>query len=338
MSEPREAQSCILAPEGIYSLRSYKDEAELERLVVQNSTQIFGLKSVYFDIKQKVESKAKVRITDGLLLDLNNADDPKFWIVEIELSKHDLYKDVEPQVRGFLRSLNVEDTLKDIRNVLYEEFRKDRTKMKLVREVTGEEDVHFFIDKLLHRKAGVIVVIDSQTPQLAEIVEELSSANEVHVVEFRTYSRGNRSLHIFTPLAAMREREEAPLGVVRMWSDLVQWTRPETRLLLEQLIKKIETEFQTVKHAPRYRWYYFYSSQEMRPDSKFAVLMLGKKKIYVRICVDPKTFQDPEARAKDYKGWFYKEKANVEKGFEVASVNDIPYALTLVKQSYERTC
>jgi len=268
-------------------------------------------------------------------LDLNEADDPKFWIVEIELSRHDLYKDIEPQVRGFLRALNVEDTLKDIRNVLYEELKKDRSKLRLIREATKEEDVHYSIDKILRRKARVIVVIDSQTPQLTEIVEELSSTNEVHVVEFKTYSRGNRSLHIFTPLATIRKKGEGALGVVRMWSELLQWTKPETRVLLEELIKRIETEFPAVKHTPRYRWYYFYSNKEMEPDSKFTVLMLGKK-IYVRICVDPETFLDPEARTKDYKGWFYKEKVNVEKGFEVTAVNDIPYALTLIKQSYER--
>lgn len=71
------AESCILATDGIYVLKEYEDEEALERLIIQNSKQIFGPKTIYFDVKQKVESKAKTRITDGLLLDLNDPSDPK---------------------------------------------------------------------------------------------------------------------------------------------------------------------------------------------------------------------------------------------------------------------
>jgi len=334
LSEISAGKHCVLAPDGVYSLHRYENEKELEKLVFKNSAQVFGTKSVYFGIKQKVESKAKIRIADGLLLDLNNPSSPKFWIVEVELSRHDVYKDVEPQIRGFFRALNMENTLSVIRSTLYEELRKDRAKLKLVRDTSGEEDSHYFIEKVLHTKPGVIVVIDDETPQLAEIVEELSTTNEVRVIEFKTYSKGEKSLHSFTPLLALEEEMRKPRGI-RTWNELLRWTKPETRVLVEDLIKRIETELPTVKHTPKYRWYYFYSSKEMRPDSKFAVLMLGKRKIYVRICIDPAIFEDPEERAKEYKGWFYKKRGRIEKGFVVRDSNDFPYAMTLIKQSHE---
>lgn len=336
MSEEFPVENCILAPDGVYSLHIYKNEKELESFVLKNSAQIFGAESVYFDIKQKVESKAKTRITDGFLLDLNDSGNPKFWIVEIELASHDLYKDVEPQVRGFLRALNLEDTLTVIRNTLYEELRKDRRKLNLVREASGEDDAHYFVEKVLRTKAGVIVVIDSVTPQLEEIVEELSANNEVRVIEFKTYERDKKLLHGFTPLSASKgERAQLP-DFKTNWFARLKWVEPETRTLSQELIKRIEMDLPVVKHAPGYRWYYFYSTNEMKPHSRFAVILLDKKKIHVRISVDPGSFRDPETKAKDYKGWFWKEKGHVEKGFEVATVNDIPYALTLIKQSYGR--
>lgn len=336
MSETPSTESCILAPDGVYSLRKYENEKELERLVVENAAHLFGTRSIYFDIKQRVESKAKMRITDGLLLDLNESTSPRFWIVEVELSRHDLYKDVEPQVRGFLRALNLEDTLSVVRNTLYEELRKDRNKMKLVRETSAEEDVHYFIERVLHTKPGVIVVIDSQTPQLEEIAEDVRDTSEVRVIEFKTYSRGKRLLHTFTPLAAAKEEREPLLEQRINWNARLQWINPETRTLAEALIKQIENKFPTAKHRPKYRWYFFYSTQEMKPESRFAVLTVDEKTVKVRICVDPESFQDPEMRAKSYKGWFYKESGHVEKGFALGSADDIPYALNLVRQSYER--
>lgn len=115
-----------LGPDGVFTLHTYRGEDELEKFIVQNSLHVFGRRPVCFDVKHRVESKVKAKITDGLLLDLNGPDEPRFWIVEVELSKHDPYKDVEPQVHGFLRALKGEGTLSVIANTLYEELRKER--------------------------------------------------------------------------------------------------------------------------------------------------------------------------------------------------------------------
>jgi len=336
LSEGAVIEHCISAPDGLYSLYRYKDEKELENFVLQKSAEIFGAKSVFFDVKQKVESKAKTRITDGLLLDLNESGSPKFWIVEVELSKHDLYKEVEPQIRGFLRALKEENTLSLVRDTIYDELKKNRSKLKLVRETSEEEDSYYFINKVLHSKAGVIIVIDSETPQIDEIMEEFSSTNKVRLIEFKTYRRANRFLHSFTPLAAFTEQRGEQPEISTDWNARLQWVRPEISSLVKELIGQIESSFPTAKHRPRYRWHVFYSAEDMKPSSAFAVLTMEQKKIHVRIGVDPKTFNDPEKRVKQYKGWFFREKGCTEMDAEVTTRDDIPYVLTLIRQSYNR--
>ena len=43
------AESCILVSDRAYSLHGYDDKNQLERLVIENSPQIFGTRSIYYD-------------------------------------------------------------------------------------------------------------------------------------------------------------------------------------------------------------------------------------------------------------------------------------------------
>lgn len=319
-----------MTKDGLYGLYEYRDEKELEDMVRDNWRFIFGSDSFYFPIKQKLESKAKVRVTDGLLLDLASR---RFWIVELELSKHDVYREVEPQIRGFIRALGSEETLSKIRNIIYDGITGDVEKMRHVRAIIGPDlDLHYFIDKLLHEKCGIVIVIDDKTPQLEELVEDFSSSHEVRVIEFRTYARGKERVHSFTPLAHKLVQREVP-EIQRSWKARLEWTKPETRRLVEKIITEVE-KLPEVVHKPAHRWYLFFKSKE-KPNHIFLALLLGKKKVQMRICADPRSFTDPKGLAKDYKGWFFK-RGGREKGFFVHSPEELDYALGLVRQSYER--
>jgi len=59
---------------------------------------------------------------------------------------------------------------------------------------------------------------------------------------------------------------------------------------------------------PRYRWYYFYKGSGRSLDSLFAVLMLTKKRVAVRIKAEPTTFKDEKNWTKPMKGWFFPRK------------------------------
>jgi len=79
----------ILIGKNDYLQVPFKNEDELEKVVVKEYTRIFGSNSFYFDIKKRLQHKPGdiITIPDGYLLRFGNK--PTMTIVENELSIHD---------------------------------------------------------------------------------------------------------------------------------------------------------------------------------------------------------------------------------------------------------
>lgn len=328
------SRSVLLVDNEIFNLTEYQREDELESRVSKFVEFVFGPTVLYFDIRQRVASKARrVNVTDAVLLELKKEGQSRLWLVEYELSVHDLYRHVQPQIMGFIRSLRNPQTLRDVQLSLYEEIQSDAVKEKTFLEFLGPaSDMFFFLDRVLHRRCGVIIVVDEVTPQLMEICEDFRQYAEVKVIEFKTYQKGDREIYHFNPfgveeVAKPPEREERPEHR-KSWAARLAWVDEDTRLLVRGFIQKVEQELPGVNHRPKHRWYYFY-----REGTLFAVVLLSKRKIDVRIRVDPSRFRDRLNLTKAYKGWFFRKGG--ERGFSIRSPDQLDYALELVKQAYD---
>src|SRR2546427_10256436 len=83
------------------------DEEKLEQIVKRNPKLLFGPKAIYIDLKNKVQSKELGgAIPDGFLFDLNDKDDPQFYLVEVELQEHDFWKHIFPQITKYFAFYN----------------------------------------------------------------------------------------------------------------------------------------------------------------------------------------------------------------------------------------
>jgi len=337
--EPR--SRVLLVDNEIFKPYEYRREEELENRVSKLVKSVFGPETIYFDIRQRMASRAKkINVTDGVLLQLRK-EESKLWVVEHELSSHDLYSHVQPQVLGFIRSLRNPQTLREVQLALYEEIRADETKERVFREFLGPTiDMFFFLDRVLHKKCGIVIVIDEITPQLTEICEDFARYADVKVIEFRTYQREGREIYHFTPfiieeevvMAPPREKREYP-EYRKSWKARLEWVNEDTRSLVHELIKGLERELAGITHLPKYRWYYFYKREPRKYESLFAVLLLAKRKINIRIRVDPSKFKDRLNLTKPYKGWFFRK--GEERGFSIKSPDQLNYALELIRQAYE---
>jgi|GEM_PF-964527 len=334
--EPR--SRVILVDKEVFTLYEYQREEELERRVSKLVDFVFGPETIYFDIRQRVASKArKINVTDGVLLELKKGGDgSKLWLVECELSSHDLYSHVQSQIMGFIRSLRNPQTLRQVQLALYEEIRADEGKEKIFREFLGpDEDAFYFLDRVLHETCGVVIVIDEINPQLTEICGDFKRYAEVKVIEFKTYQRDNREIYHFNPFILEEEergKAEARPPYVKSWEARLKWVNADTRALVSELIKRLETELPGTVHLPKYRWYYFYKSKSRKHESLFAVLLIAKRSISIRIRTDPSRFEDRLGVTKRYKGWFFKTG---ERGFSIKKHDQLNYALELIKQAYD---
>jgi hypothetical protein len=183
-----------------------KEEDELEKAFIQNYKKVLGQGTQYLPIKKLVGSRIK-KVTDGLLIHLNDRSKPSFWIVEVELSSHNLERHVQTQFVGFLRALEYEKTLRVLiesvhRSITQRDDKEwyDRFFMPayIENEFPGVPESYKFVDSLLHGNCGVLIVIDRVTPELQEIVEFLSSKRPVRVIEFRTFKKDGELVYTFS--------------------------------------------------------------------------------------------------------------------------------------------
>jgi len=80
----------------------YLKEEDIESDVIKNAQLFFGSQSIFVESKKKIDSKfIGATIPDGFLFDFTEPDNPEFYIVEVELSSHDFYKHIFPQVTKF---------------------------------------------------------------------------------------------------------------------------------------------------------------------------------------------------------------------------------------------
>jgi hypothetical protein len=95
----------IVDPEGkIFELHTYGSEKEFEQDVVKNSEYLFGQSSIYINVKKRVSGRSIVTIPDGYVIDITDPEQPKLFVVENEIVKHDPFRHIGIQMLKFVTS------------------------------------------------------------------------------------------------------------------------------------------------------------------------------------------------------------------------------------------
>lgn len=140
-------------------------EEDFEKEVIKNHKLFFGDKTIYIDAKKKMETKIGNVVPDGFLFDLSNINDPAFYIVEAELSKHSFYEHIFPQITkfiGFINSQNYETLITKI----WEEVQDDETLKEQFRNI---KELYKFIKDTMESNCNILLVIDDLKPELNEM-------------------------------------------------------------------------------------------------------------------------------------------------------------------------
>ncbi|MEM2099959.1 MAG: hypothetical protein QXP45_01255 [Thermoproteota archaeon] len=318
-----------------YMLYEPKTEAEFENLVKEHMTEIFGRNSLYFDIKPDLRSKAGIGSKpDGIVVVFSN--NPCVYIIEYELAAHPVYEHVVPQISRFNKAFEKRETRDKIVEAIYKDILNDPFK-KLLVETKIKGELFKFLTDLFSSKPKLAVIVNEETEDLREAVEDLPF--ESNIIEFKTFEREKIGVgvhaHLFEPV--LSKPSTPPSTQPKTWQEMLKWTSGSTRELTETLIDKIAAEFRGVKHKPLGRYYAFYKEKIGSSKTIFAVLMLRKDSIAIRIGVDPKTFNDEKGwvERKVYKGWFFKYGRRQEREFRIRDEEQLDYALKLIKQSYD---
>jgi hypothetical protein len=197
--------------EQAYEPHEYASEADFERDIVENSKEIFGLDSLYIDVKRRIGKENIVTIPDGYLLDFSFPSEPRLYIIENELSSHDPYRHIGQQLLRFAISYRLSG--RRIKKFLLREIMKTPESQRFVStrfEKAGFRNIDAFLEDVIFEKdVAAIVVIDQANSDLENVLAQLTMKTDI--LEFQTFEQGDERLHVFTPfqqeLRASTERK-----------------------------------------------------------------------------------------------------------------------------------
>jgi hypothetical protein len=92
----------LITPDGTYRLLRFDTEKEFERALVSKVSEIFGPRRIYLDCKRRIGGKdGRQSVPDAYLLDLSRPREPQLYVVENEISTHDLFRHIGVQLLQF---------------------------------------------------------------------------------------------------------------------------------------------------------------------------------------------------------------------------------------------
>ena len=184
----------------VYTQYTYSKEDEFEKMIVDNSPSIFGTAGIYFDIKKLIGTPKKgATIPDGYYLDLTFHNDPRLYLVEVELNSHDVYGHIGEQILRF--GISSETDKYKIKNHLLNAVNQDSQKKEKLTDYFAKskyDNINELLDRVIfENKPSAIIVIDEATDELYNVMAQLTMATDV--IEAQTYVCGDKKLHRFSP-------------------------------------------------------------------------------------------------------------------------------------------
>lgn len=183
----------------IYSPYEYNTEKEFEQEIVRNSKNIFGTKTIYVDVKKKLINDNIVTIPDGYLIDCSFDKDPRLYIIENELAKHDPYKHIGEQLLKF--AISYKASGRKIKSFLLDHITKDKEKTEFISAFltkSGLRNIDAMLEEIIFEKpVAAIVIIDHITSDLENVLKQLTM--NIDLLEFQTFIHGEDKIHRYEP-------------------------------------------------------------------------------------------------------------------------------------------
>lgn len=160
--------------ERIYSEFPFERESDLEEAILEVSPSLFGKNRIYLDAKRKIGSRGRTRnIPDGYLLDLSSSREPKLYVVENELAKHEPLKHVAVQILEF--SLSFESSPHTMKEIVKEAVRVHPDAEARCRDYAtnhGFENLDYLLERMIFgsNRFNALVIIDEVDEELETVL------------------------------------------------------------------------------------------------------------------------------------------------------------------------
>jgi len=177
-------------------------ENDLEDAILEVSATLFGENRFYIASKKKIGSKGKTKnIPDGYLIDLSSTKDPKLYIVENELAKHDPLKHIAVQILEF--SLSFETSPYLVKSIVKEGLSNNSalSKCQEYASMFGYENIDVLLERMIYGedRFNALVIIDELSEELEKVlISRFQFPVEILTIERYRSAKGNY-LYRFEP-------------------------------------------------------------------------------------------------------------------------------------------
>jgi predicted transport protein len=148
----------------------YNNEDEFEMDIIHASKSLFGKKSVYIDYKRKISGNVLGNsIPDGFLIDFSDENAPDFYIVEVELAKHDFYKHIFPQITKFFAFFTSSQSRNDLADKIYTIIESNTEIKNDIKQLCKGKEIYKLLKDSIDSNQNILLIIDETKPELPEI-------------------------------------------------------------------------------------------------------------------------------------------------------------------------
>lgn len=167
---------------------------------------MFGKSRYYLDVKRRIGGKGRVsNIPDGYLIDLTSAREPRLYVVENELQRHEPLKHIAVQVLEF--SLSFETTSQLVKSIVKQRLQESPEILKQRADYAaknGFDNIDFLLERMIYgpKTFSALVIIDEMDPELETVLISRFQFR-VEIVELKRFRASNGSrLYQFEPFLA----------------------------------------------------------------------------------------------------------------------------------------
>ncbi|MFC1505725.1 DUF5655 domain-containing protein [Thermoproteota archaeon] len=267
-----------------FSENEFNKEEDLEKIVVEKAKLFFGTQTLYLNIKNKIDTRTiGSSIPDGVLFDFRDKENPVFYLVELELRKHDFYKHIFPQITRFFAFFKNSASRNLLIEKLFEFMTSNQSIEKEFKELSGKSEVYKAIKDILEESQKILIVIDDHKPEIEEVLSTYTDTWDkmVQVAVLKQYQCNNEIVYTLTPefedLDLVEPPDEDSIRVKYTESFHTQDVDDEIVSIynkIKEAILKIDSEIQ----INPYKQYI-----TLRKDLNFAFIQFGKKKLHLII-------------------------------------------------------
>ena len=267
----------------------FQYEKELEKIVQENSKVLFGEKTIFFDIKSKIDSRSLGgAIPDGFLFDFRDEENPEFYLVEVELKKHDFYKHMFPQITKFFAFYKNAKSRNNLIEKLFYFIRSSQKLKSEFKEYLGRKEVYKALKDTIENSQNILLVINDDKPELQEVFETYTDTWDkiVKVEILKKYTYNEKTIFVMTP-------DFEDVGFIEPPAKEVEEKYTEN-FHLEGVDEKIASAYEEIKGgmtkldpAIKVNPQKYYIS--LRKNKNFAYIRPRKKKMHIVIMLPHET-------------------------------------------------